>query len=167
MKGLRGVSLVPAVALVAVVAQALLAGAATLSRRAAEHELERESGVTASYTAQLSHGVQGQAAAAVAGPHAELLPSADVAGTLRVLQNLGDQCKVTLASVKAAPSTTPGRQSFAITGRGSPTDLCTLFAAIERHERLMVIEAGKVSPGTGDEVSFEIALSTHHAGGVR
>ncbi len=167
VKSLRGVSLVPAVAIVAVVGQAVLAGAATFSRRAAERELERESGLTATYTAQLGHGGRAQTSVAAVGPHAELLPSADVAGTLRVLQNLGDQYTVTLASVKAMPATTPGRQPFSITGRGSPTQLCAFLAGIEHHERLMVIESGKVSPGTGDDVSFEVALSTHHAGGVR
>lgn len=164
VKSLGGVPLVPVVAVVAVVVQAVLAGAATFSRRAAEREFERESGVTASYSAQLGRG--GEAAVA-AGPHAELLPSADIAGTLRILQSLGDQSTVTLASVKAMPSTTPGRQSFSITGRASPTQLCAFLAGIEHHERLMVIEAGRVSPGTGDEVRFEVALSTHHTGGPR
>lgn len=153
----------------ATIAQAGLAGVAFLARKRAEQDVQAERGLTASYAAQLTtattNAVVEPTRAAV--PHAVLQTSADVAGTLRAIQTVSDQVGVTLTTAKAAPSNTPGRQTFVITGRGKPEQVCSFVAGIEQHERLIVIENGKVMPGTADEVSFELGLSTHHTGGAK
>lgn len=161
-------SLVLLVATLAAIAQAGLAGVAFLARRTAEQDVKTERGLTASYAAQLTS----TATAIVetsrpAVPHAVLQTSADVAGTLRAIQTVSDQVGVTLTTAKASPSNTPGRQTFVITGRGTPEQVCSFVAGIEQHERLIVIENGKVMPGTADEMNFELGLSTHHTGGAK
>lgn len=153
---------------VATLVQIALAGMAWWSRRAVEEERDTERTMTANYATQLAaaerreaEGPQGRV------PRAVLLTSADVAGTLRALQTIGDDAGVTVLSSKASQSTTIGRQSFVITGRGTPEQLCAFLAGIEQSERLMVIEGGKVTPGTETEINFEMGLSTHHTGGTK
>lgn len=153
---------------IATLAQLGFAGVACWSRGAAEQERDAERATAADYAAQLT-GAERRAEGAPEGrvPRAVLLPSADVAGTLRALQTLGDDAGITVVSAKASPSTTPGRQSFVITGRGTPDQLCAFVTGLEQSDRLMVIEGGKVTPGTETEVNFEMELSTHHSGGKK
>ena len=162
-------SLVLLVATLATIAQAGLAGVAFLARRTAEQDVKTERGLTANYAAQLLTSTVNAVVepSRPAVPHAVLQTSADVAGTLRAIQTVSDQVGVTLATAKASPSNTPGRQTFVITGRGTPEQVCSFVAGIEQHERLIVIENGKVLPGTADEMNFELGLSTHHTGGAR
>lgn len=153
---------------IATVAQLGLAGIAWWSRRSTEEERNAERVTAANYAAQLATA-QTPSAGAAAGrtPHPTLLASPDVAGTLRALQTIGDEVGITLVSLKAAQSTTVGRQTFVLSGRGTPDQLCAFVAGIEQSERLVVVEGGKVAPGSDQEVNFEMGLSTHHVGGSR
>jgi len=153
---------------IATAVQLGLAGVAHWSRESAAAERDAERATTANYALQLAAAEERQTAGPSGlAPRPVLLASADVAGTLRALQNLGDEIGITLVSAKASPSTTPCRQSFVVTGRGTPTQLCAFVARIEQSERLMIVEGGKVSPGTDTEINFEMGLSTHHTGGIK
>lgn len=163
-------SLITVTLIVATLLQGLLAGVVSWKRSEAEQTLAGEEALTATYARQLTSVDRPEAPAEPLGtkvPHAVLMANADVAGTLRVLQALGDRIGVTMVTAKAAPSTTPGRQTFAISGRGAPDKVCQFLAGIEQHERLIVIENGRITPGTAEEVNFELGLSTHHAGGAK
>lgn len=158
---------VPVVVAIATLGQIGLAGVALSSRVATEREVEQERRTTAVYAAQLTALQNGPTAPLPAAKHTTLLASPDVAGTLRVLQTIADDVGVELTAVRALPSATPGRQAFTIAGKGTPERVCALFAAIEQHERLMVIENGKVAPGGEIDITFEVGLSTHYSGGSR
>ncbi|MFY9344414.1 MAG: hypothetical protein WAT39_18115 [Planctomycetota bacterium] len=94
-----------------------------------------------------------------------LLEGPDVAGTMQSLQGIGDATGVTFDGIKAAQSTTPGRQSFQLNLRGTPVQVCTFLAAVEQHERLLVIETGRVMPGGGEQLALEIGVATYHQAG--
>jgi hypothetical protein len=83
-----------------------------------------------------------------------------------VLQSLADAADVTLHAVKATHAG-PGRQSFTLGGRGAPAAVCDFLGAVERHERLLVVENGKLTPAGGGEVAFDFGITTVHAGGER
>lgn len=151
----------------ATLGQVGLAGVTLVTRLSTEREARAERRTTAEYAAQLASLQSGAASPKSVARHVTLLANPDVAGTLRVLQATGDTVGVTLTSVRSLPETTPGRQVFTITGRGAPEQVCAFLADVETNERLMVIETGKVAPGTAGEVLFELGLSTHHAGGVK
>lgn len=150
----------------ATLAQLIFAGVACWTRGAAQRDADNERAATENYAAHLAAAVERSSTSPDARvPHATLLPSADVAGTLCALQTLSDSVGVTMVSANASQSNTVGRQAFVIAGRGTPEQLCAFVAGLEQHERLIVIENGKITPGTADEVNFELGLSTYHAGG--
>ena len=163
-------SLTVAASALGVAAAALtFAGIAHVQRSGCEAEPERE---RARLTTQLARAEQ---ALTLPAPLAEttarqwcLLDSAEVATTLQVVQTLVDASGVTLLSAKATPSSSGGRQTFLLTGRARPQQLCELLASIERHDRLMVVETGRVVPGDEAQVDFELGLATwHRDGGAR
>jgi hypothetical protein len=152
------------------VVQLALAGIATRSRRQVEGELEHERAAIVGYANELAAAATEPAIAAPPATPARqwtLLDGAEVASTLQILQALGDAAGVTVTTAKAPPSTTPGRQSFQLNGRGAPQQVCSFLAAIEQHERLIVVESGRLSPGAPGTIQFELGLATHHRGGQR
>jgi hypothetical protein len=96
-----------------------------------------------------------------------LLDAPDVAGTLQRLQAIGDGDGVTFDGVKAAPSTAGGRQPFQLTVRGTPRQVCSFLATLEQHDRLLVVESGRVAPAPGDTLAVELGVATFHRGGAR
>ena len=151
---------------VCTVAQAGFAGVAYFGRRAADRELEAERARAAATQHQLYHARESKAEMPPAPPSRwQLLSGADVSGTLQVIQSLGDAAGIEFGSVKAAPSSTAGRQSFQITGRGTPDQVCLFCADIEQNGRLIVVESGKFLPGSAEEIAFEFGLATYHSGG--
>lgn len=149
-----------------VVAALAFAGVARLQRTSAERQLEHERARLAEQLARAEKIEQQPAPQAeTLPPRCRLLDGAEVATTLQVVQTLVDACGVTLVSAKATPSPTGGRQTFLLAGRARPEQLCELLASIERHERLMVVETGRLVPGDAAQVEFELGLATWHRDG--
>ncbi|MCR9246607.1 MAG: hypothetical protein NXI31_16360 [bacterium] len=86
----------------------------------------------------------------------------DTSGTLQRIQELGDAGRVELTGLKAGKSDTAGRQWFQITGASDPRRLCEFLARIEREDPLVVVESGRLLPGTEQAVVFDLALATYH-----
>lgn len=97
----------------------------------------------------------------------ELQPGPDVAANMQLLQQLGDRAGIVVEDLKVLPSSTRGRQTFLLTGRGRPGPTAAFLAAAERNARLVVVENGRVMPGGDDEVYFELGIATWHQGGGR
>jgi hypothetical protein len=97
----------------------------------------------------------------------QLLPAADVAGTMQALQQIGDQNGVVVEDLKALPSNTRGKQAFTLTGRGRSQQVAAFLVAVEAGDRLIVIESGRVMPGGDDELYFELGFATYPRGGGR
>ena len=74
---------------------------------------------------------------------------------------------MTFDSAKASPSATRGKQTFVVSGNGLPEQVCAFAAALEKSERLMIVENGRLSPATGDKISFEFGIATFQRGGGR
>lgn len=96
-----------------------------------------------------------------------LLDGPDVAATLQRINELGVDAKVVFDVIKASASNTPGKQAFQVAGRGAPLRVCEFLAAVERNDRLMIVESGRFQPGDDQEVAFELAIATYHRGGAR
>lgn len=96
-----------------------------------------------------------------------LLAGPDVAATLQRVNELGVDARATFDVIKASASNTPGKQAFQVAGRGTPQSVCEFLAAVERNERLMIVETGRFTPGDEKEVAFELAIATYHRGGGR
>lgn len=96
-----------------------------------------------------------------------LLDGPDVATTLEVVNALGVEMHLTFDVIKAATSNVVGKQTFQLAGHGTPPQVCEFLAAIENHQRLIVVESGRVMPGDGETISFEFGLATYHRGGAR
>ena len=94
-----------------------------------------------------------------------MLDGPDVAGTMQIIQGLGDTAGVAFDNIKAAQSNTVGKQSFQIVGRGTAHQACLFLAAVEQHDRLLVVETGRVLPGGAEQIVFEVAIATYHLGG--
>jgi hypothetical protein len=92
-----------------------------------------------------------------------LASKADVVVTLQVVQGLGDSAGVVFDSLKAVRGGTVGRQDFTVAGRGTPEQVCQLLASIERQERLLVVESGRIVPTGTPQVSFEFGIAVYHA----
>ena len=165
MKRIDKGSVVIALGALLTLLQAALAGVAFVGRQQAERQLQQESDTTSSYAMQLDAARRREREDAAELPKQEILDGADVAGTLQVIQSVGDAAGITVQSAKASQSSTAGRQSFQITGRGRPDQVCAFVAGIERHVRLIVVENGRLLPGTAEEVNFELGLATYHKGG--
>lgn len=159
-------AVITALVLIAGVLQAGMAGVAFYGRRAAERDLSSEAARAESVAREIVAVRQAQEQRPVeSSPRWQLLDGPDVPGTLQIVQSLGDAAGITLDSVKAAPSSTVGKQTFQIAARGSPRQVATFLASIEQHPRLIVVESGKVVPATATEIGFELGLATYHVGG--
>lgn len=95
----------------------------------------------------------------------QLQPGPEVVATMQTVQMLGDQAGVVFSSLKALRSADHGRQSFTAAGRGRPDSVCAFLASIEQHDRLMIVETGRLVPAGGGDIGFEIGLATYHGGG--
>lgn len=91
----------------------------------------------------------------------------DVTGTMQLLEGLCDAAGVSVDALKAMPSNTPGKQPFQVAVRGAPQQVCALLATIEQHERMLVIESGRVITGGADALVVEFAVATWHLGGAK
>lgn len=100
-------------------------------------------------------------------PQWRLLDGPDVAATLQRVNDLGVDAHVVFDVIKASASNTTGKQVFQVAGRGAPPRVCELLAAIEKSERLMIVESGRFLPGDEGEVAFELSIATYHRGGGR
>ncbi|MCK5942758.1 MAG: hypothetical protein KAI24_12350 [Planctomycetes bacterium] len=97
----------------------------------------------------------------------QLLDGPDVVVTLQHLQAIGDRVGVAFEAQRAIKAADQGKQSFLVSGHGTPQQVTRFVAEIERHDRLMIIETGKVQPAGGPLVAFEFGLATYHRGGTR
>ena len=97
-------------------------------------------------------------------PRWQLLDGPDVAATLETINQLGTEAKVTFGSIKAAQSNTVGKQSFQVSGWGTPAQVCWFLAAVEHGGRLVIVESGRIVPGGDEQISFELGLATYHGG---
>jgi hypothetical protein len=102
-----------------------------------------------------------------AGSPWRLHEAPDVAGVMQWLQGAGDATGVAIDAIKAVPDATAGRQSFTVVGQGAPHQVCAWLAAIERRERLVVVESGRVTAGDPGRVVVELAIAAWHAGASR
>lgn len=99
-------------------------------------------------------------------PQWTLLPDADVTGTLHVLEVVGEAAGIEIGAVKPVSNGAAGKQGFKVSGHGTPTAICTFLAALEGHQRLMIVETGRISPGDEATLSFELGIATFHAAGA-
>lgn len=90
----------------------------------------------------------------------------DVPATMQLLESICDGEGVAVDSIKAATTNTPGRQSFVLAVRGSPQAVCSLLVALERHDRLLVVETGRMRPGAEDTVTAELGIAASYQGGA-
>ena len=93
----------------------------------------------------------------------ELEDAPDVSGTLQAIQGLGDAAGVELTGLRARKSTTDGKQTFQITGAAAPIDVCEFLARLEQHEELLIVETGRIHPGTDAAIIFDLGIATYHA----
>jgi len=150
----------------ATVLQAGLAGVAFYGRRATELELRSERDRASATARQVEQSQDRQLETVPKVPSRWRLQEAvDVSGTLQLIQALGDAAGVEFASLKAAQSSTVGRQSFQIAGGGTPEQVSAFLGDIEQNARLIVIESGRLLPGAGITITFELGLATYHTGG--
>lgn len=101
----------------------------------------------------------------MAAPKWRLPESSDVAGTMQLVQAIGDAAKVAFDDIKAVPSNTVGKQPFQVVVRGTARQVTTFLAAIEQNSRLLVIENGRFLAGGDDGVVAELGIATYHLGG--
>ena len=150
-----------------IVLQLAIAGVARYARRHTDSRLADERVLVEGYATQLASTAQRQEEPGQPSkPRWHLDDNVEVAGTLQLVQSLGDVAGVTLSSINAARASAPGRQAFQVSGRGRPEQVCAFLASIEEEERLIVVESGKVVPGGPTEVQFEFGLTTYlKAGG--
>jgi hypothetical protein len=62
-------------------------------------------------------------------------------------------------------SSASGKQGFQMTARGTPRQVCSFVGALEREERLLVVESGRVSPAGAGAIALELGFATFHQGG--
>lgn len=152
--------------LLASLLQGGLAGVAYFGRKTSEGILQAEQGLTSRLAAEIATARQRQAESPAPPPSQwSLLENPDVSGILELIQARGDAAGIVFSNLKAAQSSTAGKQSFQIAGYGTPDQLCHFVADIEKQERLILVESGKVVPGTESEIRFELGMATYHLGG--
>ncbi len=94
----------------------------------------------------------------------QLTVAADVPGTLRTIQQLGDEHGVELVQLKANASSAAEKQTYRTVGIAEPTALCEFIASIETATDLVVVETGRILPDGPGTVGFELGLATYHEG---
>lgn len=124
--------------------------------------------------ATLQRQLEAQQELTTKGPTAEVVPSRwrlldgpDVAATMEVVNNLGVEARVTFDTIRASTSNVAGKQMFQVSGHGTPVQVCEFLAAIEQHDRLIIVESGRVVPGGDELIAFDLGLATYHHGGAR
>jgi hypothetical protein len=149
------------------------AGAAWLLRGHAANELADLQRVTGELAQRVEREREriALAAAAPAGETAgspwRLHDTPDVAGTMQWLQTSADRAGITIEQMKAVPTAVAGKQSFAVAGHGAPQQVCAWLAALERHERVLVVESGRVGASGTDRIAIELGIAAWHAGAER
>ena len=146
--------------------QAAFAGVVAFVRGAAEHRLEAARGHIGELEVRLAELEMEREARAAAPPQVSrwrIDAGADVSGTLQVLQAAGDAAGIELAGLKATQSKTPGKQTFLISGTGTPSALCDFVTAIEQRDLLLIVESGRVMPSAGTAVAFEFGIAAPYA----
>lgn len=144
--------------------QAVFAAAAFFARGSAERSLqtERSRCEELEVRIEMAESTVGNTDAATEAAW-QLADAPDVSGTLQLIQGLGDDAGVELTRLEAKKSTTDGKQTFQITGSAAPAKVCEFVASIEQSERLVVVETGRILPGTEAAVIFDLGLATYHA----
>ncbi|MEQ1633791.1 MAG: hypothetical protein ABL997_15530 [Planctomycetota bacterium] len=144
--------------------QLAVAGMSYWSRRTAERDLSTQQAQLDFVTEQIERAKRqaDEPPPKIANVTQQLLPGPDVAGTLQLVQTIADACELQLGSVKAAQSATAGKQSYQISGIGTPDEVCRFLSGLEEHQRLVIVESGRVAPGTETEIAFELGLATYH-----
>ncbi|HEB54618.1 MAG TPA: hypothetical protein ENI87_15320 [bacterium] len=143
-----------------------MAGVTVVARRYAADELEASRANLQSAVRELARASDDRDSApgdSEACPY-RLLAEPDVVGTLRDLNRLGSDAGITIDSQQALKTSDKGKQSYVVSGRGRPTQVCRFLAAIEKSERLLVVETGRVVPADAGEVAFEVGLATYQCG---
>lgn len=146
--------------------QAAAAGVITWLRAAAVQDVEatrRHVGELESRLAELEMQEQEQAAVPVPVSRWRIAETADVSGTLQVVQAASDAAGVEISGLAATQSKTPGKQTFVITGAGRPQAVCELIAALEQRDSLVLVESGRILPATDETVAFEFGLAAPYA----
>ena len=93
----------------------------------------------------------------------QLLAGPEVVETLQALQVLGDDAGVVFDEMKALTGADPGKQSFSISGRGTPEAVGSFLVGIECSDRLMIVETGKVASAAGEQLPFAFGVATYHS----
>jgi hypothetical protein len=91
----------------------------------------------------------------------------DVPAVMQLLEAICDGEGVAVEGIKAVTTNAPGRQSFVLAVRGAPEAVCALLAALEQHERLLVVENGRVRPGADGTIAAELGIAASFCGGGR
>ncbi|MCA8977571.1 MAG: hypothetical protein KDC98_22800 [Planctomycetes bacterium] len=150
------------IVIVVAVVQAGLAGLAFLDKSRAERQLAEVRGRCDDLRIRIEM--------AEAAPLQEVqtteskwrLAEPDVSRTLQIVQEIGDGVGVELTTLEVTKSKTPGKRTFRVTGIASPDRVCALVAGIEELEELVIVETGRLLPGSETEVEFELGLATYH-----
>lgn len=163
--GKRRDGFVVTVVAVVVAAQGLLAGAAWFGRSATESRLAEQVLRNSDLRFQLARAQKQPVLKVEAAPPRWQLPdSPDAAGTMQAVQDLADRTGVQLDDLKAT-GRAAGKLSFQVVGHGTPHQLCCFLAGIEEHDRLIVVETGRVEPAKEHDIAFQLGLATWHRGG--
>ena len=155
---------------VATVLQFGAAGVAHLARVDAGKTLESERQQAAALQRQLEAQEERRVVGKVEAPAPSrwhLLDGPDVAATMEAVNAAGIDARVTFDAIKAATSKVAGKQTFQLSGHGTPVQVCEFLAAIEQHARLIIVESGRFMPGGDDLIAFDLGLATYHRGGSR
>lgn len=92
----------------------------------------------------------------------ELSLEPDVAEFLTLLEELAEVSDVFLEDLDAKKSSSAGRQSYALIGKGTATDICALLADIEAYRRLIMVETARLAAQPDGLVRIEIGLASFH-----
>ncbi len=160
--------LVTGMTVVLVLAQASAAGVSWWLREDADGALSRATANNVDLRRRAEEVPAAPSVEVATPPPRWVLPeSNDVPATMQLLESMCDGEGVTVDGIKAATTNSPGRQSFVLAVRGAPQALCALLVAFERHERLLVVETGRVRPGPEGTVTAELGVAAIHQGGGR
>ena len=92
----------------------------------------------------------------------QLQEGPDIARTLGVLEVMREQSGVQMDSVKVPKAGNADRQSFTLTGVGTPEQVCMLLSLIEGNNRLIVVETQRLANDPERGMTFEIGVTTFH-----